>query len=247
MGWTQFIKSAGKGATRLLEGTGKGVGTAAKGIGEGMGATAKGLGGWKGVVGTGAVVSAANSDHGLTGVASDVMFGQGGSEKVQEHGVAGEALNLAIGEKGKQAVSEATDAVSQQVSSISQSYSQSAPAYSEMQQAPIQQDGFGSFMSQATTSPFDMGGNFLNNLMSGNVSTMSMAAMIASSFLVFGRFGLLTKALGALLGIHTIGRNSQPVYAQHPQPAYAPRQVSPVAAVPPLETEVVERNRGIGR
>jgi hypothetical protein len=161
--------------------------------------------------------------------------------------VAGEALNLAIGEKGKQAVSEATDAVSQQVSNISQSYSQSAPAYSEMQQAPIQQDGFGSFMSQATTSPFDMGGNFLNNLMSGNVSTMSMAAMIASSFLVFGRFGLLTKALGALLGIHTIGRNSQPVYAQHPQPAYAPRQVSPVAAVPPLETEVVERNRGIGR
>lgn len=80
MGWTNFIKTAGKGATRLLEGTGKGVGTAAKGIGEGMGATAKGLGGWKGVVGTGAVVTAVNSDHGLTGVASDVMFGQGGSE-----------------------------------------------------------------------------------------------------------------------------------------------------------------------
>ena len=165
MGWTNFIKTAGKGATRLLEGTGKGVGTAAKGIGEGMGATAKGLGGWKGVVGTGAVVTAVNSDHGLTGVASDVMFGQGGSEKVQEHGVAGEALNLAIGEKGKQAVSEATDAVSQQVSNLSQSsYAPSAPAYADMQQMPVQQDGFGSFMSQATTSPFDMGGNFLNNL-----------------------------------------------------------------------------------
>ena len=70
MGWTNFIKTAGKGATRFLEGTGKGVGTAAKGIGEGMGATAKGLGGWKGVVGTGAVVTAVNSDHGLTGVLS---------------------------------------------------------------------------------------------------------------------------------------------------------------------------------
>ena len=34
MGWTNFIKTAGKGATRLLEGTGKGVGTAAKGIGK---------------------------------------------------------------------------------------------------------------------------------------------------------------------------------------------------------------------
>ena len=247
MGWTNFIKSAGKGATRLLEGTGKGVGTAAKGIGEGMGATAKGLGGWKGVVGTGAVVTAVNSDHGLTGVASDVMFGQGGSEKVQEHGVAGEALNLAIGEKGKQAVSEATDAVSQQVSNISMPSYTPSPAYNDVQPMAAQQDGFSSFMSQATTSPFDMGGNFLNNLMSGNVSTMSMAAMIASSFLVFGRFGLLTKALGALLGIHTIGKNSQPVYAQRPQMAYAPRQVSPVDVIPQMETEVVERNRGIGR
>ena len=89
MGWTSLLKATGKGATRLLEGAGKGVGTAAKGVGEGLGATAKGLGGWKGVIGTGAVVSAVNSEHGLTGVASDVMFGRGGSEKVQEHGVAG--------------------------------------------------------------------------------------------------------------------------------------------------------------
>jgi hypothetical protein len=175
------------------------------------------------------------------------MFGQGGSEKVQEHGVAGEALNIAIGEKGKQAVSQATDAVSQQVSNISMPTYTPSAAYNDGQPMVAQQDGFGNFMSQATTSPFDMGGNFLNNLMSGNVSTMSMAAMIASSFLVFGRFGLLTKALGALLGIHTIGRNSQPVYAQRPQMAYAPRQVSPVDVIPQMETEVVERNRGIGR
>jgi hypothetical protein len=126
------------------------------------------------------------------------------------------------------------------------SYTPSA-AYNDGQPMAVQQDGLGNFMSQATTNPFDMGGNFLNNLMSGNVSTMSMAAMIASSFLVFGRFGLLTKALGALLGIHTIGKNSQPVYAQRPQMAYAPRQASPVDAIPSMETEVVERNRGIGR
>ena len=55
------------------------------------------------------------------------------------------------------------------------------------------------------------------------------------------------RALGALLGIHTIGKNSQPVYAQRPQMAYAPRQVSPVDVIPQMETEVVERNRGIGR
>lgn len=246
MGWTSLLKATGKGATRLLEGAGKGVGTAAKGVGEGLGATAKGLGGWKGVIGTGAVVSAVNSEHGLTGVASDVMFGQGGSEKVQEHGVAGEALNLAIGKKGKEAVNDAADAVSQQVSNVSVPSPQSYEDYP--QSMPVQQNGFGTFMSQASSNPFEMGGNFLNNLMSGNVSTMSMAAMIASSFLVFGRFGLFTKALGALLGIHTIGKNSQPAYMQRfQQPVYAQTPVSPVVTVPSQEMEVVERNRGIGR
>jgi|GEM_PF-2152616 len=247
MGWSNLLKTGGKGVIRLLEGTGKGVGTAAKGLGEGMGATAKGLGGWKGVVGSGAVISAVNSEHGLAGVASDVMFGQGGSEKVQEHGVAGEALNIAIGQKGKEAVSEATDAVSQQVSNIS-AQNQANDGY--QQQVPMQQSGIGSFMSQATTNPLDMGGNFLNNLMTGNVSTMSMAAMIASSFLVFGRFGLFTKALGALLGIHTIGKNSQPAYMQRVQPVQPVYQQSPVAPqveVPSQEVEVVERSRGFGR
>ena len=234
MGWTSLLKATGKGATRLLEGAGKGVGTAAKGVGEGLGATAKGLGGWKGIIGTGAVVSAVNSEHGLTG------------EKVQEHGVAGEALNLAIGKKGKEAVNDAADAVSQQVSSVSVPSPQSYEGYP--QSMPVQQNGFGTFMSQASSNPFEMGGNFLNNLMSGNVSTMSMAAMIASSFLVFGRFGLFTKALGALLGIHTIGKNSQPAYMQRfQQPVYAQTPVSPVVTVPSQEMEVVERNRGIGR
>lgn len=109
MGWTNFIKAVGKGTVRLTEGTGRSVGAVAKGVGEGMGATAKGLGGWKGVVGTGAVVGAVHSEDGLTGVASDVLFGQGGAEKVKAHGVAGEVVDLAIGEKGKQAVNAATD------------------------------------------------------------------------------------------------------------------------------------------
>ena len=250
MGWTNFIKAVGKGTVRLTEGAGKSVGTAAKGLGEGMGATARGLGGWKGVVGAGAVVGAVNSDNGLTGVASDVLFGQGGSERVKEHGVAGEALDLAIGEKGKAAVSTATDMLSQQATNIRE---QMTPVYSEegaqpyVSQQPMSygQDGFGTFMNQAVTNPLSMGGNFLSNLMNGNVSAMSMAAMIASSFLVFGRFGLFTKALGALLGIHTIGRNSQPVYASRVQPVYSQ---APVAASPiQPETEIVERSRGIGR
>lgn len=241
MGWTNFLKAVGKGTVRLTEGAGKSVGSVAKGVGEGMGATAKGLGGWKGVVGTGAVVGAVRSEDGLTGVASDVLFVQGGADKVRQHGVAGEVVDLAIGEKGKQAVHSATDMASQQITEIQQQTTPVTP-YGDAMQQPMYagQDVFGSFMS----NPLSMGGNFLNNLMNGNVSAMSMAAMIASSFLVFGRFGLFTKALGALLGLHTIGRNSQPVYT-HRVPAYSQAPM-PQAPIQP-EPEIVERNRGIGR
>ena len=241
MGWTNFIKAVGKGTVRLTEGTGKSVGAVAKGVGEGMGATAKGLGGWKGVVGTGAVIGAVRSQDGLTGVASDVLFGQGGADKVKEHGVAGEVVDLAIGERGKQAVSAATDMASQHISEMQQQMTP-VTSYGDAMQQPmyVSQDGFGSFMA----NPLSTGGNFLSNLMNGNVSAMSMAAMIASSFLIFGRFGLFTKALGALLGLHTIGRNSQPVYAQR-MPVYSQ---APVSQTPiQQEPEIVERSRGFGR
>lgn len=241
MGWTNFMKAVGKGTVRLTEGAGKSVGTVAKGVGEGMGATAKGLGGWKGVVGTGAVIGAVRSEDGLTGVASDVLFGQGGADKVKEHGVAGEVVDIAIGEKGKQAVNTASEMASQQISDIQQQMTPVTP-YGDAVQQPMYatQDGFGNFMA----NPLSMGGNFLSNLMNGNVSAMSMAAMIASSFLVFGRFGLFTKALGALLGLHTIGRNSQPVYAQR-MPVYSQAPVAQTPIQP--EPEIVERSRGIGR
>ena len=145
-------------------------------------------------------------------------------------------------------VDNAADPVSTQVSNMSQQYAPvpSDGVYQDYQ-GGYPQDGFSSFMSQATNNPMNMGGNFLNNLMSGNVSTMSMAAMIASSFMIFGRFGLFTKLLGALLGMHTIGRNSQPAYSYRTQPMT--RQTAPVSeqVAPTYEPEVVERNRGIGR
>ena len=261
MGWNfvkiaenaaKAAKAVGKGGVKAMEGTGKTLGTAAKGVGEGLGATARGLGGWKGVVGTGAVIGAVSSENGLTGVASDVLFGKNGSEKIQEHGLAGEAVNIAIGDQGKQAISDASSVVADKVADVGQKvqsfdYHKFYGSFSggNAQSSPsVQQDGFGNFMNQATSNPFDMGGNFLNNMMSGNVSSMSMAAMIASSFLIFGRFGLFTKALGALLGLHTIGRNSQPVYAQR-MPAYSQAPVAQAPIQP--EPEIVERNRGIGR
>ena len=53
-----------------------------------------------------------------------------------------------------------------------------------------------------------------------------------------------TKALGALLGLHTIGRNSQPVYTQR-MPVYSQAPVAQTPIQP--EPEIVERSRGFGR
>ena len=54
----------------------------------------------------------------------------------------------------------------------------------------------------------NMFGNFFSNLFSGNVSGMSMLGLIASAFLIFGRFGWMGKIAGALLGMMMIGNNA---------------------------------------
>ena len=54
----------------------------------------------------------------------------------------------------------------------------------------------------------NMFGNFFSNLFSGNVSGMSMLGLVASAFLIFGRFGWMGKIAGALLGMMMIGNNA---------------------------------------
>ena len=54
----------------------------------------------------------------------------------------------------------------------------------------------------------NMFGNFFSNLGKGNVSGMSLIGLIASSLLVFGRFGWLGKIAGAVLGMMLIGNNA---------------------------------------
>ena len=55
----------------------------------------------------------------------------------------------------------------------------------------------------------NMFSNFFSNLFSGNVSGMSMLGLVASAFLIFGRFGWMGKIAGALLGMMMIGNNTQ--------------------------------------
>ena len=55
----------------------------------------------------------------------------------------------------------------------------------------------------------NMFGNFLNNLTSGNISGWGIGALIAASYMIFGRTGLLGKIGGALMAMMMIGSNSQ--------------------------------------
>ena len=55
----------------------------------------------------------------------------------------------------------------------------------------------------------NMFGNFLNNLTSGKISGWGIRALIAASYMIFGRTGLLGKIGGALMAMMMIGNNSQ--------------------------------------
>ena len=55
----------------------------------------------------------------------------------------------------------------------------------------------------------DMIGNLFGNIGKGNVSGMSIVGLVAAAFMVFGRFGWMSKIAGALLGGMIIGNNSK--------------------------------------
>lgn len=52
-------------------------------------------------------------------------------------------------------------------------------------------------------------GNFFGNIGKGNVSGLSIVGLVAAAFMVFGRFGWMSKIAGALLGMMIIGNNSR--------------------------------------
>lgn len=54
----------------------------------------------------------------------------------------------------------------------------------------------------------DMFGSFFGNIGKGNVSGLSLLGLVASAFLVFGRFGWMGKIAGAALSMMLIGGNS---------------------------------------
>lgn len=120
-------------------------------------------------------------------------------------------------------------------------------------------NGISNFLGSMTNgNGGNMFGNFFSNLFSGNVSGMSMLGLVASAFLIFGRFGWMGKIAGALLGMMMIGNNSTlqqamgggvaqqrpqtPAADQNRQLAQAQQPV-PVVYEPLEERAVVHRSR----
>ena len=73
----------------------------------------------------------------------------------------------------------------------------------------------------------EMMGNFFGNLGRGNVSGLSIAGLVLSAMLIFGRFGWLAKIAGAVLAMMMIGNNANMVQllgARQEQPQLAQAQ-----------------------
>ena len=106
----------------------------------------------------------------------------------------------------------------------------------------------------------NMLGNFFGNLGRGNVSGLSLAGLVLSALLIFGRFGWMGKIAGAVLGMMMLGNNvnmaqvlggqqrqAQPSPAVEPQhqsvPAQQPAPAVAVAAEPEEPREQIHRGR----
>ena len=86
----------------------------------------------------------------------------------------------------------------------------------------------------------DMFSNFFSNLGKGNVSGLSLAGLVLSALLVFGRFGWLGKIAGAVLGMMMIGNNanmSQVLGGGQQKPL---AQDTPQRELPKPQTQVVQ-------
>jgi len=164
-----------------------------------------------------------------------------------------------VGEGTIDGISEKVDGVTNTVTELKDSV---GGAVTTMNDAMTSVDSKWSGMSNFLRGIFsgnggDMIGNFFSNLGKGNVSGLSIAGLVVSALLIFGRFGWLGKIAGAVLGMMMIGNNAnmaqvlsgkqtqvQPQLAQAEESRVRqPQQQIPVAKEPEEEREVVHRSR----
>lgn len=152
------------------------------------------------------------NDKPIVRTAADVLVG----EKTVDKG-------LEVAGKASDKVDNMMEKVGENMESISSSVSGVSGAWG----------GIGSFLKNMFGgNGLDMLGNFFGNIGKGNVSGLSMLGLVASSLLIFGRFGWLGKIAGALMGMMLIGSNSQGVQIEQPSQS---------------ESQDVQRNGGMRR
>ena len=165
--------------------------------------------------------------------------------------IVGDAL---VGSGTIDSVSEKVDGVANTVSELKETASNAVDSVSS------KWNGMSNFLQgMFSGNGGNMIGNFFSNLGHGNVSGLSLAGLVLSAFLIFGRFGWMGKIAGAVLGMMMIGSNAsvsqvssqqrQPsLPAAEPQRQPAPVQQQPVqpvavAAEPEIPREQIHRGR----
>lgn len=152
------------------------------------------------------------NDKPIVRTAADVLVGEETVDK-----------GLEVAGKTSDKVGSMVEKVGENMENISSSVSGASSAWS----------GIGSFLKNMLGgNGLDMLGNFFGNIGKGNVSGLNMLGLIASSLLVFGRFGWLGKIAGALMGMMLIGSNSQSIQTEQPSQS---------------ESQDVQRNGGMRR
>lgn len=156
------------------------------------------------------------NDKPIVRTAADVLVGE-------------ETVDKGLGVVGKASdkMENMVETVGKNVESISSSVSSSASGVSSAW------GGIGSFLGNMLGgNGVGMLGNFFGNIGKGNVSGLSMLGLVASSLLIFGRFGWLGKIAGVLMGMMLIGSNSRSIQMEQPSQS---------------ESQDVERNGGMRR
>lgn len=115
-----------------------------------------------------------------------------------------------VGSDTIDSVGEKVEGVGNAVSNLGETASNAMNSVSEaVGGASNNLNGISNFLGSMTNgNGGNMFSNFFSNLFSGNVSGMSMLGLVASAFLIFGRFGWMGKIAGALLGMMKIGNNA---------------------------------------
>lgn len=144
------------------------------------------------------------------------------------------AADVLVGEetvdKGLEAAGKASDKVDSMVEKVGEKMESISSSVSGVSGA---WSGIGSFLKNMLGgNGLGMLGSFFGNIGKGNVSGLSMLGLVASSLLIFGRFGWLGKIAGALMGMMLIGSNSRGVQTEQPSQS---------------ESQDVQRNGGMRR